>query len=88
MEILDIQRGHILVCIDDRTVKIEGEGFSRQFIQHSQDESKFVDFVVYADTLAWYKPGESEALPAGVKADILAFLKADFARRGQLLAVE
>jgi hypothetical protein len=88
MEILEIQRGHILVRVDDRTAKIEGEGFSRQFLQPGQDESKYVDFVVYADTLTWDKPRESEALPADIKASILAFLKDDFKRRGQLLAIE
>jgi hypothetical protein len=88
MEMLDIQRGHILVRIDGRAAKIDGEGFSRQLLWPGQDESKYVDFVVYADTLAWEKPRESEDLPAVAKASILAFLKDEFQRRGQLLAVE
>lgn len=88
MEILEIQRGHIRVRVNDHTAKIEGEGFSRQLIQPGQDESKYVDYVVYADTLTWDKPHQSEPLLPTEKSNILAFLKEDFKQRDQLLAVE
>ena len=89
MEILEIQRGHIKLKVDDRTTTIEGEGFSRQLLQPGQDESKYVDYVVYPSTLThWDKPWESESLPAEVKTAVLVFLKKDFKQRGQILAIE
>ncbi|MDQ2772802.1 MAG: Imm74 family immunity protein [Bacteroidota bacterium] len=89
MEILEIQRGRIKLKVDDRTATIEGEGFSRQFLQPGQDESKYVDYVVYPGSLThWDNPWESELLPAEVKAAVLAFLKKDFKQRGQILAIE
>jgi hypothetical protein len=86
MEIIEIARSYIKVSVEGRTAKIEGEGFSRKF---SKVAPNYVDFIVYPNSLTnWSKPWEDESIPSELRDKIIDFIKEDFSRRGQLLAVE
>lgn len=88
MQLLEIQRGYIKVGVHERTVTIGGEGFLR-LLSHTAFPTQHVDYVVYPNTLThWDKPWENEPLPAETQAAVLTFLKEEFRRRGQVLAVE
>jgi hypothetical protein len=86
MEIIEIARSYIKISVEGRTAKIEGEGFSREFSKVAPD---YVDFIVYPNSLThWSKPWEGESMPSELRDKIIDFIKEDFSRRGQLLAVE
>ena len=86
MKIIEIARGHIKFSVAGRIAKIEGEGFVQRLARGAED---YVDYLVYPETLnKWSDSEGDELIPADLKADILSFLKEDFSRRGQTLAIE
>jgi hypothetical protein len=86
MEITEIHRGHLKIAVQERTATLSGEGFLHNARAHNPAH---VDYVLYRETLThWDSPWEKEIVPADVQAAILAFVKADFERRGQVLAIE
>jgi len=86
VEITKITRSYIIICLNGRTAKIDGEGFSRALSKGTLD---YVDFVIYVDSLInWDEPWEDEPIPVEVKELVINFIKEDFKKRGQTLALE
>jgi hypothetical protein len=79
--ILNIDRGHILVRLFEKTAKVQGEMFF-------PGENK-MGFVVYADTIDYWEPKEQlQKISQDDIARIIEDIRADFAKGGHILEIE
>ena len=79
--ILNIDRGHIWVRLEEKTAKVQGEMFF--------PGGDKMGFVIYADTLDYWEPKEQRQKIS--KDDVnrmIEDIKADFSKGGHVLEIE
>ena len=81
MEIVEIARGHIVVQAGKKIIKIYGEALLRV--------DGFPDFVVYSNSIErWDCLGNCEEVSCEDRAEILVFVRREFARRNMTVEIE
>lgn len=81
MKLVEIARGHIVLEVDGKSIKIYGEALLRGYGSP--------DFVVYSNSIdRWDFPDDHGKIPDPVKNKILEFLQAEFLKQNMTIAIE